>query len=80
MLEKGLVPNAVTYTTFICTLCKEGRTQKALQLLKKNMAEDGLILTCIISIQIHGYCKKEKKQKSLWLCAEMVERDLRPDE
>lgn len=79
MVEKGLLPDVITYTILMNFYCKTSHLQYALGLLRE-MGERGILLDVVSYTTLNdGYCKASCLHDALKLFNEMIERGITPD-
>ncbi|XP_047177027.1 pentatricopeptide repeat-containing protein At1g05670, mitochondrial-like [Vigna umbellata] len=79
MVEKGLTPNVVTYTTLVDGLCKRGEVDIANELLLE-MSEKGLQPNvCTYIALINGLCKVGNIEQAIKIMEEMDLTGFYPD-
>uniref|UniRef100_A0A0A9DDM5 Pentacotripeptide-repeat region of PRORP domain-containing protein n=1 Tax=Arundo donax TaxID=35708 RepID=A0A0A9DDM5_ARUDO len=79
MLEKGVLPDAITYSSLIRGLCEKRRLNDACALfenmIKLGLQPDEFTYTSLID----GHCKEGNVEKALSLHDEMIKRGVLPD-
>ncbi|VAI82426.1 unnamed protein product [Triticum turgidum subsp. durum] len=79
MLKKGVIPDAITYSSLIRGLCEEKRLSDACELFEK-MLQLGLHPDeFTYTILIDGHCKEGDVEKALSLHDEMIKKRVLPD-
>ncbi|KAJ0860147.1 putative tetratricopeptide-like helical domain superfamily [Helianthus annuus] len=79
MVERGEVPNIVTYNSLINGYCLQGEMSKAKTLLDSLMSR-GLIPDVITyNSLLNGYCKSLKIEEAIHMFHEVTRKGLNPD-
>ncbi|KAA8542324.1 hypothetical protein F0562_023540 [Nyssa sinensis] len=58
MLEKGVAPDAMTYTSLLKGLCQEKKLEAALEVFNKSIDQDTLLAQSLLSTFILYLCKE----------------------
>lgn len=78
MVDKGLIPNTISYDNLIKQFCLYGRLNKAVDLLNVMLKGGNLPDSMSYDSIIHGFCACNKLNRALNFHIEMLDWDLKP--
>ena len=79
MISKGHEPNVVTYNTLIDGLCKEGKIDKAVDILHDMISKGHEPNVVTYNILINGLCKKGEIDKAVDILHDMISKECEPN-
>ncbi|KAK9292206.1 hypothetical protein L1049_020168 [Liquidambar formosana] len=76
MIQRGVEPNTVTYTTLMDGYCLRGQIDEALKVIDVMLHKGCSPHVMNYNILINGYCKIKKIDEAMSLFQEMLAKDL----